>query len=413
MKQQQLDDKQNVAKKIFRDIMPIVHLSRVLGTVPYKYTSTGLMSLKPSRIAYTFLIISFYLLALLYISFTTEIFSTNKKEVTQITHTFNIVFESLTFIISLISALMRAKDITIRVVNMIRVDKSMLDLGVVIDFSVVNRRFYFCLLGFLLFLSAIFAIDYAVCFVYNVGEAITFIEWIFIVFLFFYNRLHQVQFVFFIWGLWKRFLGLNLEMKSLRSADIYEKNIMNKDKILKIEVTKVKSVDADNKSSLKDKIRSMKEIHDRLTSLCNQANETASLRNLLLIAINTVTVTSHLYVIASMVIDNKYEWHVFAYSIYWCVFRVLDLFVIILTCAKVSNEANHTAIVIHDLLSSREMVEISEEFIGVLTRRAWPTALTILSQFYLTDDRCVPCYPNPIPPALQLLPHSAAVLLLN
>ncbi|XP_039287957.1 putative gustatory receptor 28b [Nilaparvata lugens] len=353
MNQQQLDEKQkNMARKIFRDIMPIVHLSRVLGTVPYKYTSTGLMSLKPTRIAYTFLIISFYLLALLYISFTTEIFSTNKKEVTQITHTFNIVFESLTFIISLISALLRAKEITVRVVNMIRVDKSMVNLGVVIDFDVVNRRFYFCLLGFLLFLSAIFAIDYAVCFVYNVGDAITFMEWIFIVFLFFYNRLHQVQFVFFIYGLWKRFLGLNVEMKSLKSADIYEKNLLNKDKILKT---------IENKGSLKDKIRSMKEIHDRLTSLCNQANETASLRNLLLIAINTVTVTSHLYVIASMVIDNKYEWHIFAYSIYWCVFRVLDLFVIILTCAKVSNEANHTAIVIHDLLSSREMVEIAEE----------------------------------------------------
>lgn len=299
----------DVAAKILGNIKPVIIAARILGTVPYKYSGTGKVKLKPIRILYSASLIITFITTLLYIILTTELFTRNKKDISQITHMFNILFESLLVFCTIIFALFRSKGITFRIVNLIRCDKYLLKLGVDVSFKDTIKRVKIIFITHSLILLTIFIIDFMVCFIYNKENGINFIQWTFLVILFYYNRLGQIQSTSFIYLLKKRFVALNIEMKNLKPPDIYETNIRKENKKIKL-----------NKYNLnitvKQRIRIMIEIHDILTTLCNQVNNFMSIRNLIHISINTVTITSHLYVITSMLIDNTYQWHIFVYSVY-------------------------------------------------------------------------------------------------
>ncbi|KAG8270597.1 gustatory receptor [Homalodisca vitripennis] len=340
------DTSYNIIKlKLLDSSWPFNIVAQLLGVSALTVGKKTFSTISIYQQAYVAFILAFFLVEIAYIVIYHEIVLATEFNIVNLTQIFNLFAESIVSCISLMNTVIFTKTSYENLSTFIRVEQIMYLLGIKDDFKYRKQGSIALLIIFYFILSGVFTIDYYFLFLDNTESTLSFHSWICLLIHIFFNAFLLLQIVFTLQMMRVNFGRLNHLMKDLNGinvlSEVYTTNATRKVNV-----------------ALKERVRMIKEAHDRLYRVCAKGWTAQNIITLMEIVTSGILVTSYMYIIIGMIIDEHYNFCLLLHCCCWTLYRSTIILLLVLANDNVCTKCNYMAIIVHDILNRGEVAEV-------------------------------------------------------
>lgn len=319
----QKDGVKNIRQRVIEHIRAFNTLSQMLGISPMSLKTETVKQHSIYQIIYVGIILSLFLFELVYIVIYQEIVRGSNYSITNLTHIFNLLAENIISCVCLIHSVVFSKMACENFQSCLRVLNIFSKLDFELDCMSTRRSSMLCLvIACGVIFPAGFALDYYLLFSDSNKNYISFKSWLFVVIHVCYNAFALLFLVFSLNILRVWFMVLNSAMKDLNS--ISKQNLVSEMQVLGLQKTKTAVL------PLIERVLMMKEAHDRLYRVCAKGWISQNQVALLEIVTSGILITSYLYLLIGMVIDDQLDSTLMFYCSYWILYRVIIIVILVI-----------------------------------------------------------------------------------
>lgn len=326
-------------RKIMLDfIRPYIVFLNVLGCSPFIIRRQTLREIRASRFqtGYSIFILTLFIFEHLYLIIYNEVMLQTHFDIVNLTHLFHLFSENIISCLSIFNSIILSKTGFDNVQSAMRAEQLMCTLGLFEDSSKacqINILNYF--FSYFSFVQAIFMADYYFLFKINNRDYFTFRSWIFLVIHVSYNVFSLVREFLSLKLISQRFSLLNRAMKELNNINV--QNILTEINVLNTQ----KGIP---NLTLKERVRMIKEAHDRYYRILAKGWSAANQLALLEIVTCGILITSYMYTVIGMVIDEQYDYPLLLHCCLWTVYGTLVIILLVLTNAGVCYQVTQSLV---------------------------------------------------------------------
>lgn len=318
------DSVKNIRQRVIEQIRTFNTLSQMLGISPMSLKAETVKPHSIYQIIYVCIILSMFLFELVYIVIYQEIVSGSKYSITNLTHIFNLLAENIISCVCLIHSVVFSTMAHENFQSCLSVLNIFGKLDFELDSVSTRRSSTLCLvIAYGVILQAGFTLDYYLLFSDSNKMYISFKSWIFVVIHVCYNTFALLFLVFSLNILRVWFMVLNSAMKDLSS--ISKQNFVSEMNVLGLQKIKTAVL------PLMERVLMMKEAHDRLYHVCTKGWISQNQVALLEIVTSGILITSYLYLLIGMVIDDQIDSTLMFFCSYWILYRVVIIVILVIS----------------------------------------------------------------------------------
>lgn len=311
-------------KRVIQRIWPFNTLSVIFGISPLTLKFEAAKPHSIFQIIYVGIILLLFLFELVYVVIYQEIVMGSTYSIMNLTHLFNLFAENIISCTCVIHSVVFSKMACENFQSCTRVLNIFSQLNLELDFKSTRRNsILYLVITYGLIFQAGFALDYYLLFGDSDKKYISFQSWVFFVIHICYNAFALLFLVFSLQVLKVRFMVLNSAMKDLNC--IGEQNLVSEMHVLGRRKSKRAEL------PVTEKVMMMKEAHDRLYHVCAKGWISQNQFALCEIVTSGILITSYLYLLIGMMIDDQLDSKLMFYCSYWILYRFLIITILVIS----------------------------------------------------------------------------------